>query len=180
MTRILKTALPLLLLLAAPLLLRTRESKVQAAAHATLTIFSPHSESVKYEMDVAFARHYRAATGRPIRVEWLNVGGTSDIVRYIDERFTTAFRRHWERAGRAWTPEVANGFKDPAATAPAAVAARAEFLASNLGVGVDFFFGGGTFDQKRVADWGYAVPADLAPVVPEYFRTVPGTFSGET
>lgn len=180
MLRILKTALPLLLLLAAPLLLRTREAKVQAAAHEALTIFSPHSESVKYEMDVAFARHYRKATGRSVNVEWLNVGGTSDIVRYIDERYTTLFRRQWEAAGHAWTPAVASGFKDPGATDPEAAAARAAFLASDVGIGVDVFFGGGTFDQQRLADCGYAVPADLAAVVPGYFRTVPANFSGET
>ncbi|NLF40884.1 extracellular solute-binding protein [bacterium] len=53
----------------------------------TLTIITPHWEGIRVE----FARAYndwRIAQGNlPVRVEWLDVGGTSDIQRYIRSSF---------------------------------------------------------------------------------------------
>ena len=180
MLRILKTAVPLALLLALPLLLRGQTAKEQEAASETVTILSPHSAPIKEETTGAFLNYYRAKTGRTVRIDWLNVGGTADIVRYIDERFTTAFRRQWEAAGKSWTPAVAAAFKSGRQAPNAAEAsARAEFLASNCSIGVDIFFGGGSFDMNRNAERGYAVSANLEPTVPEYFAQVPVNFSGE-
>lgn len=45
-----------------------------------LTILSPHWEGFKYEYAEAFQQHL----GRPVTIRWLDVGGTSDILRYIE------------------------------------------------------------------------------------------------
>jgi iron(III) transport system substrate-binding protein len=45
-----------------------------------LTILSPHWEGLKYEYAEAFQQHL----GKTVNIRWLDVGGTSDILRYIE------------------------------------------------------------------------------------------------
>lgn len=53
----------------------------------TLTILSPHWEGVRNEVERAFNED-RAARGElPVKFDWLDVGGTSDIIRYIRSSF---------------------------------------------------------------------------------------------
>lgn len=52
-----------------------------------LVILSPHWEGVRYEFGDAFARRYKAETGREVVFKWLDVGGASDILRYIRSEF---------------------------------------------------------------------------------------------
>ncbi|NDE33857.1 MAG: ABC transporter substrate-binding protein, partial [Gammaproteobacteria bacterium] len=70
------------------------------------------------------------------------------------------------------------------------VDARRDFLASQVGIGVDLLFGGGTPDFQQLADAGYLVsspPGGLSgiPAIearhPEWFRSevIPETLSGE-
>lgn len=56
------------------------ESSYSSAQAEELTILSPHWEGFKYEYAEAFEQHL----GRPITIRWLDVGGTSDILRYIE------------------------------------------------------------------------------------------------
>ncbi len=151
--------IPLLLLLALPFALRPApESRPPADSEAKrLVIYTPHTESVKREFEQAFRRWYREKHGRDIVLDFRSPGGTSDIVRYIDDRFTAAFRQEWEAAGRAWTPEIAGAFSAPKLAgdaAPEARQAREMFLAGNTSMGGDLFWGGGTFDHARQASKG--------------------------
>lgn len=58
-------------------------------AQETLVLLSPHSDEIQNEFSTAFERHQREATGREIRLEWLDVGGgTSSILRYIKGEFS--------------------------------------------------------------------------------------------
>lgn len=52
-----------------------------------LVLVSPHWEGIRYEYERAFQRHYRAQTGRDVDLEWLSIGGTSDILRYIRSEY---------------------------------------------------------------------------------------------
>lgn len=53
-----------------------------------LVLLSPHSDEIQNEFSAAFEQHYEAQTGRPISLEWLDVGGgTSSIMRYIKGEF---------------------------------------------------------------------------------------------
>jgi ABC-type Fe3+ transport system substrate-binding protein len=87
--------LPILLLLAAvvaaPLLLR-RNSELADAGNADdrLVIISPHNETIRSEFGEAFARHWKALSGRSLHIDWRIPGGTSDIRRTLDSAFTAA------------------------------------------------------------------------------------------
>jgi len=58
-----------------------------AWAEDRLVLISPHSEETKGEFEQAFIRRYREDTGRDVSLEWLDVGGTSSILRYVKGEF---------------------------------------------------------------------------------------------
>ena len=94
----------------------------------------------------------------------------------------------WTQAGRAWTPEVANAFDDPdiqpsdkeSQDSPAQ-AARRFFLQSDTGIGIDVFFGGGTYDFELQAAAGRLIPSDVLRTHGEWFHegSIPWKVSGE-
>ena len=49
----------------------------------TLRIVSPHWDGIRYEFGRAFAEAYVERTGRRIRVDWIDQGGTGNCVRYV-------------------------------------------------------------------------------------------------
>lgn len=52
-----------------------------------LVLVSPHWEGIRVEFSEAFKSHWRSKTGRDINFRWLDVGGTSDIVKYVKGEF---------------------------------------------------------------------------------------------
>ncbi len=164
------------LLVALPVLLRPEQNKaVDAAADCDeLVIVSPHTEPIKYEFEQGFRKHYKKLTGREVRFDWRNLGGTSDISRYINDRFTAEFRLAWEDAGNEFTDRTAVEFKKDNGSA-----ARKFFMASDLGIGIDIFFGGGTYEHDRFARCGFAVDGGVQKRHPEYFEDIPQNFAGE-
>ena len=83
--------LVILLLLAIPFLLRPAGEQ-PAGGSKRLVIISPHNEAVQYEFERAFRRWHAAAFGEDVAVEWRNIGGTSEIARYLDGTFRAAGR----------------------------------------------------------------------------------------
>ncbi|MDD5679406.1 MAG: extracellular solute-binding protein [Kiritimatiellae bacterium] len=83
--------LALALVLLVPFLLQPKREAFSADAR-NLVILSPHNEAVRYEFERAFQRWHRARFGEDVKIDWRNVGGTSDIVRYLDSEFTAAKR----------------------------------------------------------------------------------------
>ena len=83
----------------------------------------------------------------------------------------------WKSSGRKWTAEAAGTFDDPKAQSEA----RREFLASDVGIGIDIFFGGGAFDFEQQADAGRLVDCEIIKSHPDWFRdnSIPHTVSGE-
>lgn len=57
------------------------------AADATVIVISPHNSSIRYEFGQAFARWHQERFGEPATVEWRNVGGTSDAVKFVLSEF---------------------------------------------------------------------------------------------
>ena len=179
--RYILAVLPTVLLVALPLLLRPSQShRIESRDDAdTLVILSPHTEAIRSEFSTAFAKYYKNRTGRNIVTDWRSVGGTSDIVKYIDDRFQAAFRSEWESAGHSWDAETLKAFKN---TYENSHPVRKRFLSSDVSIGVDIFFGGGTYDHNKFAQLGYGVDAGVAKRHPEYFKEdiIPQSFSGET
>ncbi len=181
--------LPLALLIALPAALRPRPSKrVVDGEVDRLVIITPHNESIRYEFERAFARHYAETTGRQVVFDWRTPGGTSDATRFINDQFQIAFRRYWTgELEKEWTAAAKNfdnrklKLDDPAVD-PIARLAREEFLQSAVGIDVDIFFGGGQYDHSKQAQMGHAVDAGLQRLHPDWFGddVIPQRFSGET
>jgi len=58
------------------------------ASHADrLVLVSPHWEGIKHEFEQAFKAHYRRETGREVTFDWMDVGGTSETLRFIRSEF---------------------------------------------------------------------------------------------
>jgi ABC-type Fe3+ transport system substrate-binding protein len=181
-----------LLILALPFLLRPAENELFAEASRSLVVISPHNDSIRTEFARAFARRMKERTGESVRIEWRDVGGTSEISKFVDGAFQAAFERHWravskQRWADADVPSpgvVANSREVPDASpeddSPAEAARRA-FLASGVGIGVDLMFGGGVYPFAQHAKKGHLVDSGIFDAEPEWFRdeVIPSTASGE-
>jgi len=60
---------------------------VLSAQDKELVLVSPHWEGARREFEAGYGRSRVARGLSPVRVRWLDIGGTSDIVRYIRNQF---------------------------------------------------------------------------------------------
>ncbi|MCB1206216.1 MAG: ABC transporter substrate-binding protein, partial [Verrucomicrobiae bacterium] len=198
--------------LVAPFALRPKEEKVSKKAER-LVIITPHIESIQSEFARAFRIHMRKVHGREVAIDWRQPGGTSEIARFLRSEYSTRFETLWkEQTGLPFTLAIRDAFTNPkldtadgptgaesepdpvrlktATPEEQAAAARRLYLKSNLGVGLDLFFGGGAFDFERQAAAGLLVardasgafgPGALAEQHPDWFSeaVMPQSFSGE-
>ncbi len=178
----------LAVVLAIPFLLRP-SGNMFGKAEDTLVIVTPHNEAIRFEFSRAFAEHYRAQTGRTVFIDWRTPGGTSEIDRYLQSEFEAAFRNVWiNNYGQPWNSETAR-FADPnvdvsgvAEADTPAQAARRAFLASSVGIGIDLFFGGGSYDFSKQARAGRLVDCGLHERHPGFFgggEGIPQSLGGE-
>ncbi|MDD5199036.1 MAG: extracellular solute-binding protein [Terrimicrobiaceae bacterium] len=164
-----------------PFALKPKRSLL-ASADDTLVIISPHNEAIRYEFSRAFAAYHFARTGRTVRIDWRSVGGTSEIARYLQGEYYNAFKREWTAAGRPWTSEAAAGYANGSLKPDApGQAERQAFLASNAGIGIDLFFGGGAFDFIAQAKAGTLVDCGILTAHRDWFTdaSIPISVSGE-
>lgn len=138
-----------------------------------LVIISPHNEAIRYEFDQAFNRWHRERYGRPVRIEWRNIGGTTEVSRYLASEYQSATRAAWMREGKgAWPSGATPALTSPRLPRPPAgepeqawveqvTRIRAFYREQDdprlVSCGVDLFFGGGTFDHSAAADAGFTV-----------------------
>ena len=168
MKKIFLYLLPLAFIILLPIALRKPAEAIDTSADQ-LVIITPNNEAIRHESEQAFRKYYHERTGRNVSIDWRDVGGTGDIVRYVDSAFTANFRQHWtEELGKAWSDEVSIAFKNPALS-PKDNEARKAFLESNVGIGIDIFFGGGQYDFNKQARIGTLVPCGLRERHPELF-----------
>jgi ABC-type Fe3+ transport system substrate-binding protein len=186
-----KRALIILALVAVvglPFLFRPKQVTVQGADD-TIVVITPHNEALRYECARGFRAWYQARTGRTVAIDWRVIGGTSEINRYIESEYLSAFQNHWtKKLGREWSMDVQGAFQNPR-LAPTAnpetdtpeMSARRAFLESNVSCGLDVFFGGGSYDYIRHAEAGRLVDSGIMALHPEWFRddVIPQSFTGE-
>jgi iron(III) transport system permease protein len=79
--RKLRAALLVLLLSSSPAAADTRSERDE------LVGITPHWEGIRYEFENGFSKQWKEKTGRELSIRWLDVGGTSDIVKYIKGQF---------------------------------------------------------------------------------------------
>ncbi len=177
--------LALLAIVALPFVLRPRKVAL-ARAGDTLVIITPHNEAIRSEYARGFAEWYRARTGRTVAIDWRIVGGTSDIARFLEGEYVSAFENLWRRRlGKPWSLEIQSGFQSGRlpADAPAIVReARETFLKSDASCGIDLFFGGGTYDLDKQAEAGRLVDSGMRERHPDWFTAavIPRQFGGES
>jgi iron(III) transport system substrate-binding protein len=143
-----------------------------------LVIVSPHNEAIRHEFGQAFSAWHRERYGRPVKVDWRNIGGTTEIMRYLAGEYVSAFRAWWLQQGRPWRAGIGDAILDrkfdmdkPPAAAAADQAARAAWEVrrdawkafrgtddpSAFSCRIDLFFGGGSYDHGKAAGQGLAV-----------------------
>ena len=61
----------------------------RAWSDARVVILSPHVSSITEEFGQGFARWHQQTYGEPAVVEWRNLGGTADALRFVQSEFTT-------------------------------------------------------------------------------------------
>jgi iron(III) transport system substrate-binding protein len=159
-----------LFLLVIPLILREPADQ-QTSDARPLVIITPHNEAIRAEFSRAFRAYAQREFGYDVALDWRTPGGMSDISKLINEQFTA-------RAAEKLTNFDRESFHGSNAT----MAARNEFLASQIGIGIDVLFGGGEFDHRLLANKGYLVDAGLLTAMPEIFRedVIPQMLAGET
>lgn len=185
--------LALLAVLALPFVLREDSSAEQGRTQDRVIAITPHNEAIRQEYSNAFEAWYRERTGRSVRIDWRVIGGTSEINRYLRSEYLTRFRFHWQRRlGRDWSASVEQGFQTDrlpegigAEEAALRREARKVFLQlvapEEIGIGIDLFFGGGSFDFIGHAQGGRLVDPGLTALRPEWFtdEVFPLEFKGE-
>lgn len=176
--------LALVAVVALPFALRPKRVAARQADD-TVVIITPHNEAIRFEYARGFERWYRARTGRSVAIDWRVIGGSTEIARYLESEYVTAFEHRWtRRLGRRWSTEVQAAFQNgrlPADASEIARTAREEFLRSEVSCGIDVFFGGGTYDFVRQATAGRLVNSGLLQSHPEWFdeTVMPRRFGGE-
>jgi ABC-type Fe3+ transport system substrate-binding protein len=176
--------LALVAIVAVPFILRPKQASPEQADD-TLVLITPHNDAIRHEFSVGFRAWYKAKTGRTVYMDWRNVGGTSDITRYLDGQYDASFENLWtSKPGRAWSSEVEAGYKNGRlpADAPAVVKeAREAFLDSEASCDIDLFFGGGPTDFSGQAAAGRLVDSGIVAIHPDWFAedVFPRTYGGE-
>lgn len=172
--RLLISSAPLALIILIPVLLRDRNVEDNIDADQ-LVIVSPHNEAIRFEFEQAFRRYYQVRHGRDVDIDWRTPGGTSEIVRYIKSEYTAAFRHSWSTEhGGEWTSAVRRAFLNRKLRQGDASEeewrVRQAFLASDVGIGIDLFFGGGQYDFGRLAGEGVLVSCGVRERHPDWFN----------
>lgn len=159
-------------ILAIPFLLRPKDNLL-IQADETIVLVSPHNEAIREEFSRTFGEYYKAKTGKTVRLDWRSIGGTSDITKFMSSQFDAAFGVYWRH--------------DLGRTEPLdSPEAKKAFLESKVGIGIDLFFGGGSYDFNVKANSGQLVDCGLIQARPDLFgpnadpaKAIPQSLGGE-
>jgi len=147
-----------------------------------LVVVTPHNEAIRFEFEQGFSRWHQAKFGKPVKIDWRNIGGTTEISRYLQSEFASNMRQWWLRAGKPWPSgmgaDMLVGSKRPTEAAHASLWDEVrkiddpkEFTAS-----IDLFFGGGEYDHTSAYRNGLTVEPWTKETSPQsLFTTENGT-----
>ena len=130
-----------------------------------LVVISPHIASIREEFERGFSEWHLARHGAPVRIDWRNIGGTTEIMRYLQGELDASFRAWWSQTGHNSPPDSPE--------------ARAALLATDdpaaFTTMIDVFFGGGTYDHGKAERIGItARPWPEGAEPPEVLRDAAG------
>jgi iron(III) transport system substrate-binding protein len=158
----------ILLLLAAiiaiPFLLRdTETASAWHRGDPVLVIVTPHNEAIRYEFEHGFSKWHQAKYGKPVKIEWRAIGGTTEIMRYLASEYASAAKAWWTRSLHKPWPE--NATEKVTESAPPTQADLLELYIKfretddpeAFSSRIDLFFGGGEFDHSNAFRQGLTV-----------------------
>jgi iron(III) transport system permease protein len=67
-----------------------QDSSSDASKSDELIVVSSHWEGIRSEFGSAFSDYWFAQTGRQVNIRWLDIGGTSDITKYLRSQFKSS------------------------------------------------------------------------------------------
>jgi len=203
MVRNISILLVLALIVALPFLFR-RETGVREwkPGDPVLVIITPMNEAIRHEFAMGFSRWHAQRHGAPVKVDWRNIGGTTEISRYLTSEFVSSFRAWWTAQGRPWRGDgasiILNKSFDPAkkpdgveeADWAEQVAMYRAFRETDdsraFSSQIDMYFGGGAYDGDNATRQGLLVPAWVPGKIPpgliatgEGVELIPEGMSGE-
>ena len=157
-----------------------------------LVVITPNNEAIRFEFDRAFSLWHRKHYGKPVKVDWRALGGTTEIMRYLEGSYLAAYRAYWQRSGKPWPAAATQRLLDNRYTPDGGSvdAVRQTFLTTDdpkvFSADIDVFFGGGSYDHNLAYQRGLTVapwPEDKPP--PGLFEQdgiemIPKDLSGET
>jgi ABC-type Fe3+ transport system substrate-binding protein len=157
-----------------------------------LVIITPHNEAIRYEFGRAFSRWHAERFGRPVKIDWRIIGGTTEIARYLESEIQTSFRSRWTGPqSKLWPRGGTFALTDHRfrSNDPELTALRQALLSTDnpaaFSTGIDLFFGGGEYDHSRafakgltVAPWPNGIPKELVETA-NGIELIPERLGGE-
>ncbi len=129
-----------------------------------LIVITPNNEAIRFEFGQAFSQWHRQHFGKPVKVDWRAVGGTTEIMRYLEASYLASYRAYWQHSGKEW-PEtstqrlMSNGYtQDGSITDDIYNTFRTTDDPNIISANIDVFFGGGEYDHRNAFEHGLTVP----------------------
>jgi iron(III) transport system substrate-binding protein len=157
-----------------------------------LVIITPHNEAIRFEFSQGFSRWHRERYGKPVKVDWRALGGTAEIMRYLEGAYIAAFRAYWLQSGKEWFAATADNLtrsdylEDGIGIEGAHLAFRSIDDPTKFSASIDLFFGGGEYDHRNAFERGLTVapwPENRPPLgsfEQDGIEVIPKHLSGET
>ena len=153
------------LIVALPFIFR-RETGVSdwRAGDPELVVVTPHNEAFRQEFAKGFSKWHQVKYGRPVRIDWRVIGGTTEIMRYLAAEYAASAKQFFKTQAAAWPAdgaEVILSRKTPEASEARTLwqAFRKSDDPAEITSGMDLFFGGGVYDHEKAEKQGLTVPA---------------------
>lgn len=157
-----------------------------------LVVITPHNEAIRFEFGQGFSRWHQQHYGKPVKVDWRALGGTTEIMRYLEGTFMATYRAYWQRKGQTWPAAAAQKLLDShyTPTGDAMDQLYQTYRSSDdpkmVSANIDIFFGGGEYDHSTAFKRGLTVlpwPEGQAPaglLTQDGIDLIPASLSGET
>ena len=96
----------LLITLGAPFILKPNTKRPAGDAELiSISVITPHNESIRYEFGIAFAKHMKLTRNQDVYIDWRTPGsGTADLERYLQSEYRANFESYWRNTlKREWS-----------------------------------------------------------------------------
>ncbi len=129
-----------------------------------LIIVTPQNEAIRHEFGHAFSSWHEQEYGKPVRIDWRAIGGTTEIMRYLAAEYGRSAKHFFKAKSIIWPangPDVVLASKTPTTPADRQLwqMFREYDTANDISCHIDLFFGGGPFDHSKAQGQGLTVPA---------------------